>query len=1548
MDGSLVKKSDFFSDVSNLVKALPVPQTNQLTNNTPGTATNLSGFTIINSIVINAEEMSEDILDFIFNYLSCAGGQKASAKGNLLAKKQFLSTDIKKRSPVFLAISRGNTKLANRMLSSSLHLEASVPADSSFSSQPGSVSINNDGLSFYFLKRSADNVSTLESELDDRLQGSYRKDNVSGALMQSLMIHLDRIEVLWDYLQTKCEISTLSRLIYDPSGQVVDCFQRAKSILLHLNIPFSQLHNKLVERKDAKSGAAGTGEEEAEEEAGQSPLELRFKNLSPEKIKQLIPWKTAMELKSIVQGWVKLRTRRDSQEGGTRSAAQGSSLQSIYASKMAHVMKQQPNCYPSVSKDHLVEYPFKQAFAEIESSVLLYHSLDLSLVTYGFSSVGDAGNEKENEGVNASARKRHFQARDTLWNSPFPPLILAETRHLREKKKSDVDSVRHMAHLLMMYKKNASAMQRAVQCAYAILEFARTLSTTRILVTLTQEAPCADQTVFRAPSMCNGTHPDADCFAPSSSLPCLRKPASSLSINDLDKRGEESARHPVDAIRHAIIFARDNFNTTKSFVTALATSAINGGDADQDGDTSETKLIHRANRVIENDYLSHGAGSRIRLTDGLSDVDMREFLTMKSEISPTFTNLRHILIESLLILMDNNPSAMIDNSLIVRLENYLTRNSVYDERVMLEGGDDDSMPLSQKECEQLSEQLLFFMKNISIKSITGVKLDLASAENNVNQGIEDASEDENSSISPFPAFAPQLPGAIIEKLFKHILAHPTVFCHDAAVPTRGKFSSYGHGLGRGRGAPQVEAFVPLSQCPSVTEQADILNLVGCSGGGDKEDASYRTGAALRACLRALNGSYRLSETIIELILTVIGLHSMGHVYLLDFNNSSGGLKCSPYISLCYTPVGSESVTEQVKRENDIVDCFLLLRKCGIELNYTHDLASGYFNDNSVLVAANVFSEYSELQYSIFCAAVFGKARLLGELVATENQLCLPDAESTRQRSCLIWYVLLICPPPSNNYADYNPSGSFQGYATIVLLLIKNGFGVAGPSGSQLSVVDLAALKQLPEVVSLLLHMCKEEEEGRRWEKCSLLHLGAFHFITLSKKFDAATLQLLLSMQDFDYVHAVSSDVSLENFIPACINDSEIFASMFEFICSHIETYRQFAHDGSTNDASSLSKLSKLPHEKVLKASTLEDVLKTNVVGVGRWNLDISVHLLAQSLLGIFHSFDDCRDLDSHISNRSKHCPLYNLVSELTTEVLNTEDFHSETELSTIVKSLGWSNIHFILCSKAASKFQTFFTHFFSPASVSEGHLLLPLFETTDSTFGQVPRDLLHYICFYSMGESLQVLIDYSDSRSGRKELDYFNNGNNLFFAPLNSSMTPLDVALEVGSTACVSILLNHAKDNLSFQEVNNVSWKMIYASLGRGLGGEEMAVLLLGVISSLHVKYGKKQELTKAVNMAIVNNIPRTGVVSQETLLHLSARRGFVQLCALLLQAGADASATCSVSGLSAINTSIASGHRGVTRVLGPHCIEERDAAVRIALMFRSRVLNLRKTQSFR
>ena len=1511
MDGSLMSPSAFFADVMNLSIALPVPQTNQQTGSTM--VSNTSGFTIVSTILMSAGKLSEDILDFIFHQLT-----RHSATAS---RKQFLSIDAKQRTPVFFAISSGKIALANRMLKSI----SSDETGKSLNPPSRSFSIQEDGLSYYFLKTSSEIVSKLESDLENRIQGNYCHNNVSGILMRQLMIHLDRVAMLWDYLREKCEISSLARLVYDPSGQILDCFQRAKSILLLLNIPFSQLNNKLSDHKGTSSGQQSSSEVPL--------LSGKYQDLSPEQVKQLVPWKTAMDLKHIVQGWVKIRARGDVGHG----VADGASLQSMYASKMKDVMNRQPNCYPAVPKEHIVEYPYKQALANIESSVLLYHSLDLSLVTYGFSSCRDVFVEAAADG-NALYRKRDFQSRDTLWNSQFPPLILAETRHLRQKKTNDVNGVKHMTQLLTMYKKNSSDIQKAVQCAYTILEFARTLSTTRILIALTQEVPLVNPvepkrlpSKQRTPSLSSG-----DFLSPSSSVPCLRKKIVEDSVDCRSSNvteNEEATRHPVDEIRHSIIFARDNFSRTKSFISSLA----NVSEDHQETPLSEARLIHTANLNIQRKYLSNGAATRLHICDKVSGPDFNSFLSLKSVVSATFTQLRHILLEALSIILRKNPHDSENNDVANRLDRYLAENGVLDEKRLLEGkGDGEQLPLSNKECDALSLDLLKFIQRVSINDLTGVNIESISRLN-----------EECSPSQRKPCATPHLAPEVMDMLFRHIQTHPTIYCRNSAIPIK---------TGRGWRSDVLldEGFIALRHCPTVSEQAEILDLLGFSGGklngiqqgknnendvnasnvhnsNDQRDVSARTRAALKDYVKSLRVGYRVSETIIEFILTVIGLHSMSHVYLLDSNNSRGGLKCSPYVSLCYARE-RQSYDSHINKEDTSIDCFNYLRKCDVVIQLANPFSKGDFFTGLVLESSHIFSEYSELQYCIFCAALCGKPRLFEQFLEIESQSCSSEFLSYRQQSCLIWYVLLICPHPSNNYEDDDAEGSYQCYSSILAKLLRSGFGAHGPVQSQLSTLDLAALKQLAEVVHLLLGVYLETPT--LCDACSLLQLGAFHFIALSKKIDSSTLQAFLAVRDFDHNDAVAAGVSIENFIPACINDSEIFCTMFEAIHKHLKSYKSLTSDNGTS-------LNEIVGSEEPMLDLLDALHSRNADRI----TDFAVHLLVNSFQSILNSSNEYGDGPAQAS-KPKHCPLFRLVTESAYEVLNLHNINCKTEVNTVVRSLSWPNVIFVLAGKTPDKFRTFFVHFFCDETTDQNTSLTssglsslqPLIGLTESRFGQVSCDLLHYVCFYSMDESLQLMID--SVGNSQKEL---NLNDNLFFAPLNNSITPIDVALAVGSSSCLSILLNQAKRKLSFHEVNNALWKMLYSALGQGLGGEGMTLLLLRFIVSTYNHYSKQSELRNMIRKPIRNSLPRSGVVLEETLLHLSARRGYTRLCRLLIESGADAGATCATSGLSVIATSIACGHAEVTQVLGQFCPREKNSVLIIAAMFRSRVLKYQR-----
>ena len=1479
-----MKKSDFFSDITNLSKALPAPQIDCVSN-TPETM-NHSNFNLFYFLAKNTNRISRDISNYIFDQFLQLNTAGFVEKNKIFLKQKFLSVDAQNSSPIFLAIANDDLSLAHKMLSLScgldkVRIEKSLPYH-------GEEFKSDDGLSHLFLEHSTGFINELESELQERLQGNFRGKDISGTLMHLLSIHLDRVEMLWEYLRKHCDIVTLSRMIYEPSGQAVDCFQRAKAILLHLHIPFSQLHHKNIDHKESKKNSV---EGKTEDDS----LESRYKQLTPEKIKKLVSWKLALNLKDIVKKWVMLRV------GQHHDQSKGSdSLRDIYSAKLkASLHKLSPH-NKLFNKSEINE-----VITDIDSSVLLFHDLETSLVTYGFSSVNHSIIREDAE----------LDDRRTVWNSPFPPLVLAETRHLRDHKYDSGKSATQMAQLLTTYKNKAKSIQQAIQCAYTILEFARTLSTCRILVALTQEVPTF--TKSRSHKEVSASK-NTDSIFPSSKLPTLRCKASE-GIGASDLVHEMSERHPLDAIRHEIIAAREQHYSTKAYLCSLLDESKAN---ESNGVESGTALIRSSDKVITEKFLSLGAKTSLHITEKLNEANIRDFFSLKSEVSPMFSSLRRLIVEAMSVIIELNGAHKNLKKLMGR---FLASNANYDEKSLLFGSDKcDPVPLSQAECDKLADEVLANIKSLTIKSITVVKHQF-----------------ESNKLPTIPTIVSTAPAVLFEDLIRLILSNSCIFCRKPTIPIcRG-----------GRGKVRIEDYCPLSECPSSMEQKELLSLVehssksrnsenniNVSNSANQEkviSSSFDARKTLKVYLDALEHGYRVSECVIELVLTVIGLHSMTRVYMLDPFNTIGSMRCSPYISLCYIPFDDDSVSARVRKENDIVKCFDLLQSCGIDLSAKSHEQLSFVMCNSDSPSTSELCCCSELQYSISCAAIFGKVKLLERLLDVENNQDQADTMLFKKNSCLLWHVLLVSPPPCNSYADYDMNGSYQAYEKIATQLLKNGYGTLGPKEAMLSVLDLASLKQYPDVVKLLLKVYKDTGS---WETCSLSHIGAFHFICLSKKFDASSLQMFLTMQQFEKEHTMVTGVDLDYFTSASMNDSKISMEIIHTVVNHMNVYKNIA-----SDVTSVKSISGANKGKI---KTMNDILMHDNIS-GKWTSDKLICLLANSLKGIFYAFDGGQCYES--VNRTAKCPLITLVDELTTEVNNLVESNLEVEVKTCLRTVCWSNLHFALCSRMFSKFELVFTYLFyadnadsinTNATLSSSGLstLLPLIGMADTELGQVPADILHYTCFYGMSDSLTMMI----TSLSNSVTTFINLHERNFFFPLNNSVTPLEVAIAVGSTGCASVLLKHAKENLPFHEINDIIWKLLYSSMGKGHGGEELATLLFRFITAVYDVHSNLRDLKQNVNSAISHDLPRSGVVANESLIHVAARRGYAELCALLLKAGADPSAICAISGKSVLETSIIFGHSNVTQCLASWCPLENSAASKVARVFRTGLLKRR------
>lgn len=143
-----------------------------------------------------------------------------------------------------------------------------------------------------------------------------------------------------------------------------------------------------------------------------------------------------------------------------------------------------------------------------------------------------------------------------------------------------------------------------------------------------------------------------------------------------------------------------------------------------------------------------------------------------------------------------------------------------------------------------------------------------------------------------------------------------------------------------------------------------------------------------------------------------------------------------------------------------------------------------------------------------------------------------------------------------------------------------------------------------------------------------------------------------------------------------------------------------------------------------------------------------------------------------------------------------------------------------------------------------------------------------------------------------------------FFRPMNRSCTALAVCLAYGSYECAHYFLHVALTSAT--PWCPIEWMDLVQALVTGKS-EDMCILLL------HTLLSSSSSTSGYINAPLPL---QPGVVDRETILHLSARRGYLRVTQELLLHRAHVN-ICDRAGNKPIHGSIAFGHRKVTEALG-------------------------------
>lgn len=597
--------------------------------------------------------------------------------------------------------------------------------------------------------------------------------------------------------------------------------------------------------------------------------------------------------------------------------------------------------------------------------------------------------------------------------------------------------------------------------------------------------------------------------------------------------------------------------------------------------------------------------------------------------------------------------------------------------------------------------------------------------------------------------------------------------------------------------------------------------------------------------------------------------------------------------------------------------------------------------------------------ALYIAALSGSAKLLSVLLSdvdSATQSLLSGAECHR---FIIWHALMEAPSLSlDERKNMGNSMRREQYELAIEMLILKGFSCENPNAAVQPCLYLAALKQFPRVVSLLVGKAGAQPNGKVGVG-SRVYLSSLHLIILAPTLPATLLQeVMLSHESnpgllaYGEVSCLDSQRDVEihttaihSYVASCC----VCSRSKECICpyrKHNSTRAQIGHRNRIYREISSSYLNLLSPSQRKPSCPLNRFLREVCI-------DLSSHLEVSNIEGKERAeVHSSRVIDKrqpvklfwsgvHFAVASRDIYKFCAVTGLKARSEDEDPDNDDLEAST---ALNWLS--------AAAK-----------SAIEPGHV-----DGSSADFAQ----LMHLACYYDLPKAVNLLASralavnrhmifahgpgFDFSVAELKFLApscYFS----LFFEPYNEVCSPLQVAIRAGSAtcakACLDAVANLIKtiDASADKVICPITFESIAHCVHNGLGGDTMCSLLLRYLATTAPKEDLWDSLSRT-NHSIYGSAS-----SGESILSIAVRRGYNQFvqesCLIYHSAIVQTSRTPVIysirdsGGLTLLQTSIACGHRVVTQTLSPLFVHEANAIAIITLQLRKMLLrrHLRKRE---